>query len=120
MIEGREILRKIKIRISSEMTSSYSYNSMMIKRDSLERGIELYQTGINKFLGNSLIKRLEKREFRTNEELQERLRPDRQQGKGEWVDIAGLIAPKKEIDKLLDDIESGKIICNSGVVRFIC
>ena len=82
---------------------------MLIKKESLERGIELYQTGINKFLGNSLIKRLEKREFRTNEELQERLRPDRQQGKGEWVDIAGLIAPKKEIDNLLDDIESGKI-----------
>ena len=38
-----------------------------------------------------------------------RLAPDRQQGKGEWVDLAGLIAPKKEVDKLLDDIESGKI-----------
>ena len=41
----------------------------------MNSGIELYQTGINKFLGNSLIKRLEKREFKTNEELQERLGP---------------------------------------------
>jgi hypothetical protein len=82
---------------------------MLIKRASLDRGIELYQTGIDKFLGNSLIKRLEKRQFRTNEELRERLKSDRQQGKGEWVDIAGLIAPKTEVDNLLDKIESGKI-----------
>jgi hypothetical protein len=108
MFAGRETLRKLKAE-SPEGTACYSYNSMLIKRESLDRGIELYQTGINKFLGNSLIKRLEKREFRTNEELQETLRPDRQQGTGEWVDIAGLIAPKKEIDNLLDDIESGKI-----------
>jgi hypothetical protein len=108
MFAGREILRKLKSESPADSTY-YSYNSMLIKRESLDRGIELYQTGINKFLGNSLIKRLEKREFRTNEELQARLRPDRQQGKGEWVDIAGLIAPKKEIDNLLDDIESGKI-----------
>jgi carbonic anhydrase/acetyltransferase-like protein (isoleucine patch superfamily) len=108
MFAGREILRKLKTESPLEV-HSYRYNSMLIKKESLDRGIELYQTGINKFLGNSLIKRLEKREFRTNEELQERLRPDRKQGKGEWVDIAGLIAPKKEIDNLLDDIESGRI-----------
>ena len=55
---------------------------MMIKGASLERGIELYQTGINKFLGNSLIKRLEKINFKTNDELQKQAgsRPGR--GKG--------------------------------------
>jgi len=108
MIEGREILRNLKSE-SPPDALSYKFNSMVITKASLERGIDLYQTGINKFLGNSLIKRLEKREFRTNEELQQRLRPDRQQGRGEWVDIAGLIAPKEEIDNLLSDVESGKI-----------
>ncbi|MCX6255781.1 MAG: DUF4954 family protein [Bacteroidia bacterium] len=108
MIDGREILQKLKSESAKE-TSSYTYDNMQIKGASLERGIELYQTGINKFLGNSLIKRLERTEFTTNEELRKRLAPERQQGKGEWVDLAGLIAPKKEVDKLLDDIESGKI-----------
>ena len=82
---------------------------MKIKGVSLERGIDLYQTGINKFLGNSLIKRLEKIKFRTNDELRKRLAPDHRQGKGEWVDLAGLLAPKKEVDSLLDEIETGKI-----------
>jgi hypothetical protein len=108
MFDGREILLKLKAE-SPAGTSSYTYNNMQITGASLKRGIELYQTGINKFLGNSLIKRLEKTEFRTNEELRKRLTPDHRQGKGEWVDLAGLIAPKREVDKLLDDIESGKV-----------
>jgi hypothetical protein len=88
---------------------------MMIKGASLERGIELYQTGINKFLGNSLIKRLEEINFRSNSELQKRLAPDQSMGKGEWVDLAGLIAPKQAVSRLLDDIESDKINTIEGV-----
>lgn len=109
MFVGREILKKLRDE-SPAGTSSYTYNKMLIPGNSLERGIELYQTGINKFLGNSLIRRLEITEFRSDEEIRKRLVPDHQQGKGEWVDLAGLIAPKIEIDNLLDDIESGKII----------
>ncbi len=75
----------------------------------MTRGIDLYQTGINKFLGNSLIKRLENTDFKTNVELVKRLLPDFVQGKGEWIDLAGLIAPKGEVDILLENIESGKI-----------
>jgi hypothetical protein len=108
MFEGREILLKLRAG-SPAGTSSFTYNNMQITGSSLDRGIELYQTGINKFLGNSLIKRLEKTEFRTKEELRKRLTPDCRQGKGEWIDLAGLIAPKTEVDKLLDEIESGKV-----------
>ncbi len=93
MFEGRELLLKLK-SISGTVSSSYSYNNMMIKGASLERGIELYQTGIDKFLGNSLIKRLEENKIKSNSELQKRLTPDQSLGKGEWVDLAGLIAPK--------------------------
>ena len=73
------------------------------------KGINFYQTGINKFLGNSLIKRLEKMNFKTNNELQKRLVPDQPMGEGEWVDLAGLITPKKAVDLMLADIESGKV-----------
>jgi carbonic anhydrase/acetyltransferase-like protein (isoleucine patch superfamily) len=108
MFEGRDLLRKIR-SVSGTVSASYAYNNMMIKGPTLERGIILYQTGINKFLGNSLIKRLEKINFRTNKDLQKRLATDRLHGNGEWVDLAGLIAPQREVDKLLDDIESGKM-----------
>jgi hypothetical protein len=107
MFAGREILKKLVAEMPSG--STYKYNNMLIKGASAERGIELYQTGINKFLGNSLIKRLEKTEFGSNEDLRKRLTPELNQGKGEWIDLAGLITPKSEVDKLLNVIESGKI-----------
>lgn len=107
MFEGRELLLKLKA-VAGAGSSSYAYNNMLIKGPSLERGIEMYQRGINKFLGNSLIKRLENIEFRTNRDLQDRLIPGEPKGDGEWVDLAGLIAPQKVVDNLLDDIESGK------------
>jgi hypothetical protein len=108
MFEGRGLLRRLK-EVSGSASGSYSYNNMIIKGPSLERGLELYQKGIDKFLGNSLIKRLENIEFNNNSELQERLRPDQQMGRGEWVDLAGLIAPIEAVTRLLDDIESGRI-----------
>ena len=108
MIEGRDLLRNLRT-LSGEVSGSYSYKNMLIKGPSLERGIQLYQTGINKFLGNSIIKRLENNNLRTTAELRKRLAPDKKMGSGEWVDIAGLITPKKAVDKLLDDIESGRI-----------
>ncbi len=116
MFEGRELLNKLK-KISGPASGSYSYNNMIIKGNSLERGIQLYQTGINKFLGNSMIKRLEKINFKSNAELRKRLAPDQPMGKGEWVDLAGLIAPKQAVNDLLDDIESDKINTIDGVAE---
>jgi hypothetical protein len=108
MFEGRELLKKLKSE-SPPGTSAYYYDNMKITGSSLDRGIGLYQTGINKFLGNSLIKRLEGCELKTNLELQHRLAPDMSDGKGEWIDLAGLIAPEKEVSRLLDDVEAGMI-----------
>jgi Domain of unknown function (DUF4954)/Domain of unknown function (DUF6819) len=107
MIAGRDLLRSLR-NLAGAVSASYTYKNMLIKGASLERGIELYQTGINKFLGNSIIKRLENNDLKTTEALRRRLAPDHKMGSGEWVDIAGLIAPKQAVDNLIDNIESGK------------
>ena len=73
------------------------------------KGITLYSKAINKFLGNSIIKRLEKTHFNSNQEIRERLQPTIEGGSGEWLDLSGLIAPKAEIDKLISGIETGII-----------
>ena len=108
MFKARDILRELR-RISGEISDTYSYQSAKIKNSSLVNGIKFYEIAIHKFLGNSIIKRLENIEFKSNEEIRTRLEPDTEIGSGEWVDISGLIAPKSEIDKLLDGIESGEI-----------
>jgi len=108
MFKGKEILQKLR-KVSGETSDIYSFQSAKIKNSSLVKGIGFYEIAIHKFLGNSIIKRLENIYFTSNEEIRERLKPDVEIGIGEWVDISGLIAPKSEIDKLLDGIESGQI-----------
>lgn len=106
MMKGRNILKELE-RVSGETSETYSYQSAKIKNSALNKGIKFYETAIHKFLGNSVIKRLEEIHFKNDEEVRQRLLPDTSIGQGEWVDISGLIAPKTEIERLMSDIETG-------------
>ena len=108
MFKGLETLNNLRYA-SGELSDLYSFHSAKIKNSSLKKGIKLYEIAIHKFLGNSIIKRLEEIRFTSNEQIRQRLRPDTTIGSGEWADISGLIAPKSEIDRLMDGIESGEI-----------
>lgn len=105
---GIKILKNLQYT-TGETSEIYTYQSCIIQNHSLKRGLQLYEIIIHKFLGNSIIKRLENTKFKNNYEIRERLKPDTSIGLGEWVDLSGLIAPKSEIDTLLDKIESGDI-----------
>ncbi|HIS22204.1 MAG TPA: DUF4954 family protein [Candidatus Cryptobacteroides intestinipullorum] len=108
MMNAVAILKDL-VRVSGETSDTYSYQSAKIKNSSLHKGLGFYDLAINKFLGNSLLKRLETIPDGNIEAIRERMRPDTAVGKGQWVDISGLIAPKSEIDSLIDDIENGRI-----------
>ena len=108
MWRGREVLNELQA-LSGENTEVYGYKNCKIRNTSLVHGRELYTIGIQKFLGNSLISRLEKSEWHTLAELRAALRPDSEIGLGDWVDMAGLIAPRTEVTRLLNDIEKGAL-----------
>ena len=108
MIKGLETLRNLR-HASGELSDLYSFHSAKIKNSALVKGIKFYETAVHKFLGNSIIKRLEGIEFRSDEQIRARLRPDTEIGYGEWVDLSGLIAPKSEVDHVVNAIESGEI-----------
>ena len=108
MWRGREILNELQA-LSGENTEVYGYKNCKIRNSSLKHGRELYTIGIQKFLGNSIISRIEKSEWHTIDELRTALHPDSSIGTGDWVDLAGLIAPKSEVKRLLDDIQSGTL-----------
>ena len=108
MVRGTGILKDL-MKVSGEISDTYSFQSAKIKNSALKKGIGYYEMAINKFLGNSLIKRLEGLSPATDEAVRERLRPDFSEGRGDWIDVSGMIAPKAEVEKLLDDIESGCI-----------
>ena len=108
MLRGTEVLRTLQ-EISGETSEEYSYQSAHIKSGALKKGIQYYAMAINKFLGNSIIKRLENIPFHSNEEIRARLQPDTEKGNGEWVDLCGLIAPQKEIFDLIRKIVEEEI-----------
>ena len=108
MYAGIRILETLK-ELSGETSETYTYQSTIIKHSSLFNGIKYYQMAINKFLGNSILKRLEKTPFQSIEEIHQQLCPDTQIGLGDWVDLSGMIAPKSEIERLLDDIDNHSI-----------
>lgn len=108
MWRGVEVLDEIEA-IGGTNTDIYGYHNCKIRNTSLKHGRELYHIGIRKFLGNSLISRLEKAgDLRSVADLRKALRPDTEIGLGEWVDLAGLIAPRAAVTALLNEIQEGK------------
>ena len=108
MINGRQILEQLQW-VAGMTSEIYSYQSAKIKASSLRKGIHYYDLAIHKFLGNSLIKRLEGVACTSIEAVRSALRPTTTIGLGDWVDLSGLIAPKAEVLRLVEAIESGAI-----------
>jgi hypothetical protein len=108
MVKALDILLNLK-NVSGANSEEYIYNNTSISQLALNKGIHLYNIGIDKFLGNSVITRLYKIELKNEDNLRKRLLPESDTGKGDWLDLSGLIAPKNEINKLLTSIENGEI-----------
>ena len=109
MIKGIKLLQNLQYS-SGELSDVYSYHSTKIHNSALRNGIRYYRTAITKFLGNSIIKRLENLPAgATDEQLRAALVPTAKAGTGYWVDISGMIAPKGEVDGLLARVASGEV-----------
>ena len=108
MVKGSMILKELQ-RISGISSEIYTFQSGKIRNSSLRNGLKLYGMAIDKFLGNSLITRIMNSEFSSLQELRERLLPQSKYGDGDWVDISGMIVPKKAVTDIMDDVENDMI-----------
>lgn len=108
MLKGVEILNDL-VKVSGATSTEYSYQGTHIRNSALNKGLSLYSKAINKFLGNSLIKRLENKEIKNDEDLRNALTSESTRGCGLWLDLSGLIVPKAMLSPFLVDIENGKV-----------
>ena len=108
MVRGLDVLQQLR-NLSGATSDTYTYQSAKIRHSALERGIDLYRIAIRKFLGNSLISRLEKIQKEGTKNLTIGLRPDSNMGEGDWLDLSGLIAPHTVITQLMNEIEAGTV-----------
>ncbi|MFA5535288.1 MAG: DUF4954 family protein, partial [Mariniphaga sp.] len=108
MLNGRNKLLTLR-KSAGDEASEYVLDKMKIEKRALERGIILYEMAIWKFIGNSLITRLHGKQYESEDEIREALKPDTSIGKGYWVDLSGLICPFEALDILLKSLESGNM-----------
>lgn len=108
MFQAIEVLENLR-KNCGETSESYTYQSCRIKSGSLRNGLKYYHMAIKKFLGNSIISRLTSCPCASDQEIRLYLKPDTDSGLNLWRDLAGLLAPSSEIDRLINDIESDQI-----------
>jgi len=115
MMKGRDLLKElIDANHGQEVIT---FERMRMKISAAERGISLYQMGIDKFIGNSVIKRLEGAGFKSDAEVRARMKPDTDRGTGDWIDMSGLITPLSSIEELLASIERNEMKSADAINR---
>ncbi|MEG1616416.1 MAG: DUF4954 family protein [Bacteroidales bacterium] len=108
ILRALQLLRDIKANTPGDALK-YKFQGGVIKSTSLERGVTLYEMAVRRYLGNTLIKRLTHANYTSVYELREALHRRSSTGLGEWVDMAGFIAPVIEVNDVLERVESGEI-----------
>jgi len=106
MINGQKLLQQLK-ETSGLTCQNYYYNGVKIKRSSLENGINFYQMGIDRYLGNTMVNRLRQSNFSDMQDLHTFFAVETEVGRGRWLDLAGMITAEEAINVLLAEISRG-------------
>ncbi|MDR3652383.1 MAG: DUF4954 family protein [Paludibacter sp.] len=106
-LKGIEILKEL-LQTIDDKASFIWYQNCKIKRSSIKKGIELYEMAIQQFIGQKVVEKLENQKFDSTANIIELLSTKSETGIGGWVDMAGLIAPKSEIENLLNQISTNE------------
>ncbi len=106
IMRGQRKLHEIKAQ-AGHSSINYFYNGVRMNRSSLEKGVNIYELAVRRYLGNIVVNHLRECDLSSAAAVIDALRPKSDLGEGEWLDIAGLITPKVEVERLIDDIETG-------------
>lgn len=108
MLSGIKLLDELE-RTAGLTAERFAFQTMTIDARALRKGRDLYRLATDKFMGNSIIHRLGDTPLLSDAEIADRLAPTHPAGKGRWVDVCGLFAPKSEVDAICNAISTGNI-----------
>ncbi|MDR1672552.1 MAG: DUF4954 family protein [Bacteroidales bacterium] len=106
MMKGLDLLQKLT---QDDRSNISAYQGVKITADARQKGIRLYRMGICLYLGDKLMEKLENIHCADDNTVRQCLQPVASAGKGDWTDLAGLIVPESETERLINDIETNKI-----------
>jgi NDP-sugar pyrophosphorylase family protein len=109
VIGSLDILQELYDKASKKQESVF-YKGIRIKRLMLKSTRRYYQIALDVFVGNQLVRQLEKARSATSMSiLRKELSGSGQPVPGKWIDMAGMIVPQQAVEDLLEKIRSGRI-----------
>ena len=93
VLEAKEILHRLE-KTQGKDVEEYDYNGCVIKRGALVNGLKYYDIAVRLFIWDYYSK--------DGADFEEPVG-------GAWLDLLGMLAPKNDIMRVVQDIESGKI-----------
>ncbi len=94
VLEGKELLHQLQDKFGKD-AAVYEYQGCTIKHDALVKGLQYYDLVIRLFLY----------EYFSHNNAEENGEPQN----GTWLDLCGMLAPKVEIDRVVQDVRNGSI-----------
>ena len=104
-MKGIEILNGL-LNTLDETANFAWYQNCKIKKSAIKKGIELYEMAVNQFIGNKILEKLEGKAIQSISDIDQLFITKNEVGTGQWIDLAGMFAPKSEIDRLIQRIGS--------------
>ena len=92
VVEGRKLLQSLLYSHSNE--DELQYEGCIIRRNAAVNGIRYYDLAIRLFI---------------YEQNRSQAVPREGEGSGLWLDLSGMLAPQKEIERIVSDVETGEI-----------
>ena len=108
MLSGRDRLVQMLSEERFSGTPS-SYGGCTIAGSSLTSGVERYEKALKYYVGLQVALALRGRKLGSDETITAALTPVSPVGDGRWIDVAGLLAPKAEIDQIVEEVVSGSL-----------
>jgi hypothetical protein len=87
----------------------YNYQGVKINGSSLRKGLNLFEISLTKYLGDKIVPQFVSTDFQSFSQFLADIKPKTDAGVDKWLDLSGLIAPQKEVDRIMDNVESGAI-----------
>jgi NDP-sugar pyrophosphorylase family protein len=110
VISGLNILKELYEK-TPQQQEFILYKGIRIKRLMLKSTQRYYKLVLSIFIGNQIIRKLEKlKSFDSIESVRKALSCSKGQMDDRWVDMAGMIAPRKAVQDLISSIKSGKVM----------
>ena len=106
ILRGKRILEKLR-EASGELQTQYNYYDYVINASSLRKGIKYYDIALRLYMG-AVLKRAKKHGYFGV--------PTTEIGKGNWIDLSGLLLPESEETRLIHDIKNGTLETIQAVI----